>query len=78
MPASRGRFGGLLLALVQDITRRRRGVHFAIGQILAESPSLNEATPRILQTVGETLDWEIGAMWIADSTQCAAVPQGLA
>ena len=60
------------LALVQDITERRqvarrRGVYFAVGQILAESPSLNEATPRILQTVGETLDWEIGAMWIADS-----------
>jgi PAS domain S-box-containing protein len=60
------------LALVQDITERthvarRRGVYFTIGQILAESSSLNEATPRILQTVGETLDWEIGAMWIADS-----------
>ena len=60
------------LALVQDITERRqvtrrRGVYFAVGQILAESPSLNEAMPRILQTVGETLDWEIGAMWIADS-----------
>jgi hypothetical protein len=60
------------LALVQDITERtqvaqRRGVYFAIGQILAESPSLNEATPRILQTVGETLGWEIGAMWIADA-----------
>jgi PAS domain S-box-containing protein len=59
------------LALVQDITERtqvarRRGVYFAIGQILAESPSLNEATPRILQTVGEALEWETGAMWIAD------------
>ena len=60
------------LALMQDITERthvaqRRGVYFTIGQILAESSSLNEAAPRILQTVGETLGWEIGAMWIADS-----------
>ena len=60
------------LALLRDITERkqvarRRGALFTISQILAESPSLNEATPRILQTVGETLGWEVGDLWIADS-----------
>ena len=60
------------LALMQDITERtqvarRRRAYFAITQILADSPSLNEATPRILQTVGETLGWEIGDLWIPDS-----------
>ncbi|HEU4340232.1 MAG TPA: PAS domain S-box protein, partial [Candidatus Binatia bacterium] len=60
------------LALLQDVTERRqvtrrRGAYFAIAQILAESPSLNEATPRILQTVCERLGWEIGDLWVADS-----------
>jgi PAS domain S-box-containing protein len=62
------------LALVQDVTERtqvtrRRRVYFAIAQILADSPSLDEAMPRILQTVGETLGWEIGAMWVPDSDE---------
>jgi PAS domain S-box-containing protein len=62
------------LALVQDVTertqvQRRRRVYFAIAQILAESPSLNEAIPRVLQTVGETLGWETGAMWIVSSDE---------
>jgi PAS domain S-box-containing protein len=60
------------LALVQDVTEptqiaRRRRVYFAIAQILAESPSLNEAMPGILQTVGESLGWDVGAMWTIDS-----------
>jgi PAS domain S-box-containing protein len=46
---------------------KRVAVNLAITQILAESPELTDATPRILQTIGTTLHWEVGAMWTLDS-----------
>src|SRR5438067_3141896 len=54
-----------------DITRRKRAeqrqtVNLAVTKILAESPGLTEAVPRILQTVCETLAWEVGAFWTPD------------
>ena len=44
----------------------RVAVNLAITQILAESPALSDATPRILETIGITLRWEVGAMWSLD------------
>jgi PAS domain S-box-containing protein len=44
----------------------RVAVNLAITQILAESPALTAATPRILQTIGTTLQWDAGAMWSLD------------
>jgi PAS domain S-box-containing protein len=54
-----------------DITKRKRAEHrqtvnFAVTKILAESPALVDAVPRILQTVCETLGWEIGDFWTPD------------
>jgi PAS domain S-box-containing protein len=51
-----------------DITERKRAEHrqavnLAVTKILAESPALTDAVPRILQTVCETLGWEVGAFW---------------
>jgi PAS domain S-box-containing protein len=46
---------------------RRLAGNLAITRILAESPALSDATRRILQTIGETLDWEVGAMWTPDA-----------
>jgi PAS domain S-box-containing protein len=48
--------------------QRRLSGNLAITQILAESPKLSEATRRILSTVGQTLNWETGALWIVDKT----------
>ncbi|HEV7683637.1 MAG TPA: MASE1 domain-containing protein [Pyrinomonadaceae bacterium] len=45
---------------------RRVAVNLAITQILAESPALTAATPRILQTIGTRLHWDAGAMWSLD------------
>jgi PAS domain S-box-containing protein len=44
----------------------RVGVNLAITRILAESPAVSDATPRILETIGTTLHWEVGAMWSLD------------
>lgn len=47
-------------------SERRVGANLAITQILAEAPALSDATKRIVQTIGETLDWKVGAMWTPD------------
>ena len=36
---------------------------YANTRILVESRSIEEAMPRILRTVGESLDWVLGARW---------------
>jgi PAS domain S-box-containing protein len=51
-----------------DITKRKRAEHrqrvnLAVTKILAESPALTDAVARILQTVCETLGWEVGDFW---------------
>lgn len=61
----------LVLSSIVDITERREAelrmsAHLAITRILAESPRLSDAMPRILMTVGETLGWRIGDLWMLD------------
>jgi PAS domain S-box-containing protein len=51
-----------------DVTERKRAEHrqtvnLAVTKILAESPALTYAVPKILQNVCETLGWEAGAFW---------------
>jgi signal transduction histidine kinase/integral membrane sensor domain MASE1/CheY-like chemotaxis protein len=50
----------------------RKGQHLlaanlAVTRILAESPALNIATNRILETIGTMLNWQVGDMWTPDS-----------
>ncbi len=59
------------IAAFSDITERRRAerrlaAQHAIVRTLAESASLEEAAPRILQSVCETVEWEFGAIWGVD------------
>jgi PAS domain S-box-containing protein len=65
MPAS-------ILETNTEITDRkraeqRRAVDLAVTRILSESPALADAVPRILQTVCETLGWEVGDFWTPKS-----------
>ncbi|HEX8492956.1 MAG TPA: GAF domain-containing protein [Pyrinomonadaceae bacterium] len=39
---------------------------YAVTRALAESASLDEATPKILQAICESLGWQVGALWIVD------------
>ncbi|APW58986.1 HAMP domain-containing histidine kinase [Paludisphaera borealis] len=62
--------GGLVV--FHDITRRKRfeqrlAVEYATARVLAEADSLVEAAPRILQIVGERLEWDFGILWRTDS-----------
>jgi PAS domain S-box-containing protein len=54
-----------------DVTERKRAeerlrVQHTIAQILAEAVTIEEATLRILQAMGECLRWDVGALWRVD------------
>jgi PAS domain S-box-containing protein len=57
--------------ILTDITDRKRAeerlrVQHTIGQILAEAPTIEEVTPRILRVMGEYLGCDVGALWRVD------------
>ena len=57
--------------ITRDITAYRRveqraAVEHAVTRVLAESATLTEAAPRLLQTVGTSLGWKVGAFWCVD------------
>ncbi len=60
------------LALAAIVTERKlAGLHLggtlSVTRILAESPALDDAVPRIIQRICKTFEWEVGAMWRLDS-----------
>jgi signal transduction histidine kinase/integral membrane sensor domain MASE1 len=71
---------GLVLAAAiheRNVADRRRAADYAVTHALADSANLGEAAPRILQAVGESLDWPFGALWTVDpdigAVRCAVV-----
>ena len=43
--------------------RYRIATQFAVTRVLAEAVTLAEAAPKIVQAIGETVGWEMGAIW---------------
>jgi PAS domain S-box-containing protein len=61
----------LIFALARDITERKRAERrtdagYAVTRVLAEAESLETATPQILSSIAESLDWQVGAVWQLD------------
>jgi len=61
----------LVLECSRDITNRKRAIQrlsteHAVTIILAESDTLEKATGRILQAIGEGLEWDLGTFWIVN------------
>jgi len=59
------------MAIEADITSRRQAQHrlaaqYLASRILAESPDLDQAAPKLLQTVCEHLERDVGALWCVD------------
>jgi PAS domain S-box-containing protein len=54
----------------------RLSAQYAVARVLSEADTLAEATPRILEAVGNSLDWQVGAIWEvdrpADTLRCVA------
>ena len=60
-----------LVGAVTDITERKQAerrlrAQYTVTQLLAEAATLEEVTPKILQTVCEFLLWDLGALWSID------------
>jgi signal transduction histidine kinase/integral membrane sensor domain MASE1/ActR/RegA family two-component response regulator len=60
-----------ILSLAAIVTERKvAGRHLAgsltVTRILAESPALDDAVPRILQRICRTFEWQVGGMWKLD------------
>ena len=58
-------------AFIRDITDRRRTERrlvsqYAVTRVLAEAVTIEEAVPKIIQAVGESLEWELGVFWRLD------------
>src|ERR1043166_652067 len=56
----------------RDITARKRlelrlNLQFETARILAQAESLNESAPKILQAICESLEWDLGQLWIVDA-----------
>ena len=71
---------GLLLAATLAERRRdeeRKSMLHAVTRILAESSTLAEATPQIIQRICNSLAWHVGAIWEVDrnsaTLSCAGV-----
>ena len=60
-----------VVVVERDISERKRAeqrekMEHAVTRVLAESETLSEAIPRIVQTICETLNWDCGARWSMD------------
>jgi PAS domain S-box-containing protein len=57
--------------IARDITEQKRAeqrllTQHTITQILADAVTLEEATVKILRTICESLEWDVGALWSVD------------
>lgn len=65
---------GLLLGAATAERRteeRRRAADYAVTLALSESTSLQQAAPRIVEAICESLDWDVGLMWTVDARRGA-------
>jgi PAS domain S-box-containing protein len=58
-------------AFIRDITDRRRAERrlasqYALTRVLSEATTLEEAAPKIIQAIGESLEWDLGVFWRVD------------
>ncbi len=55
-------------AFIRDITDRRRAeqrvaAQYAVTRVLSEATTMEEAAPKIIQAIGESLEWDLGLFW---------------
>jgi signal transduction histidine kinase/integral membrane sensor domain MASE1 len=48
----------------RDTAERRRMADYAVGRIMAQSGTLEEAAPRVLEAICQCLEWDVGALWV--------------
>ncbi|MBA3365772.1 MAG: PAS domain S-box protein [Actinobacteria bacterium] len=68
-----GQYAGVL-GMVTDISERkrieqRRSAQHQVTRVIAETPTLAEAVPRILSAIGKSLGWQAGVIWRVDRSE---------
>ena len=66
---------GALLYLegtVEDVSglwwgEQRRRLQYAMARVIADAASVEDARPKLLRTICETLEWDMGAVWDVDA-----------
>ncbi|MCP4252215.1 MAG: PAS domain S-box protein [Candidatus Scalindua sp.] len=63
-----------VVGFVRDITERKKAerrlnAQHSVTKVLAESVTIEEAAPKILQAVCTALEWNLGEMWIVDQQE---------
>jgi two-component sensor histidine kinase len=53
-------------AIERKQAERRLATQYAVTRVLAEATTLAEASPRILQSICESMGWELGEIWSVD------------
>ena len=53
----------------QQRTKKRQAAQYAVTRILSQSSSLDSATPKILQAICESLQWDVGELWTPTSQE---------
>jgi len=61
-----------MIGAMMDVTERnqsmrRRAMELAVTRVLAEAASLEEASPKLLRVVCETMGWVYGARWACEA-----------
>jgi signal transduction histidine kinase len=54
--------------VIRDLSERKRterylAAQFRVASVLAESPTLEDAAPRFLAAIGESMGWQVGGLW---------------
>src|SRR5262245_3028167 len=55
--------------LIRRAGERRLATQYATTAILAQTPTLSEALPQILEAIGKSLDWSLAVHWTLDADQ---------
>jgi PAS domain S-box-containing protein len=68
--------GGVVLECTRDITNRKRtaqrlAMEQAVTRILSESQTMAEACGNLLQTIAESMEWDLALFWTVDRNQQA-------
>ena len=50
----------------RNVAERRRAIDYAVSHILTEAADLSDATPAVLRTICESLEWDFSALWRVD------------
>ena len=66
--ASIGAYGIFRDLTEQKHAERHLRAQYAVVEALAHSATIEEAAPWVLRAVAESVDWQVGAMWIVDKT----------